>query len=141
MDNTKTLKGNLIPYWAAILVGTTLVFWSLLRAIGLNNLYVATSTGDINRSWASSIVINWGMSSFLLFLVGIWLFFLAPELKKRIRRARFQALIIGIALTLYGGTFWLQFPHSFHLPGFLILGLVLAISLLIPGRALVIEES
>ena len=140
MDNSKSKKGNLITYWAAILVGSVLVFWSLLRAIGLNNLYVATSAGDINRSWASSILINWGMSSFLLFLVGIWLFFLAPELKRRIRRSRFQALIIGVALALYGGTFWLQFPHSFHLPGFLILGLSLVISLLIPGRSLASDD-
>lgn len=140
MDSTKPKRGNLVPYWAAIVVGTALVFWSLLRAIGLNNLYVATSTGDINRSWASSIVINWGMSSFLLFLVGIWLYFLAPELKKRIRRARFQALIIGIALALYGGTFWLQFPHTFHLPGFLVLGLILVISLTVPGRTVITED-
>jgi hypothetical protein len=140
MDSTKTRRGNLLSYWAAILVGTALIFWSILRAIGLNNLYVATSTGDINRLWASSIVINWGMSSFLLFLVGIWLFFLAPELKKRMKRARFQALIIGIALALYGGTFWLQFPHSFHLPGFLVLGLTLVISLLFPGKTLLSEE-
>jgi hypothetical protein len=80
------------------------------------------------------------MSSFLLFLVGVWLFFLAPELKKRIRRARFQALIIGIALALYGGTFWLQFPHTFHLPGFLFLGLILVVSLTVPGRTIITED-
>jgi|SRR6516225_10957188 hypothetical protein len=140
MRKTKARKGNLLPYWAAILAGAVLVLSSLLRAIGLNNLYVAASTGDINRSWASSVLINWGMSSFLLFLVGIWLFFLAPELKRRIRRARFQALIIGIALALYGGSFWAQFPRSIHLPGFLILGLGLVLSLVVPGKPLAPED-
>ena len=134
MNPPETVKESKLLYLAALFVGLMLILASLSRAVSLNNFYVALHTGDINKTYASSVIINWALSSFLLFLVGVWLLFLARDLRKKIRRAWSQALIIGLVITIFGVSFWLQYPSSLHLAGFLALGLILLVSLFISGR-------
>jgi lysylphosphatidylglycerol synthetase-like protein (DUF2156 family) len=134
MNPVEPAKENKLLYFAALFAGFMVILASLSRAISLNNFYVASHTGDINKSYAPSVIINWALSSFLLFLVGIWLLFLAGDLKKRIRRSWTQALIIALVITIFGAAFWIQYPASMHLAGFLLLGLSLLIALVFFGR-------
>ncbi len=134
MNPAEPVKESKLLYLASIFVGLLLILASLSRAVSLNNFYVALHTGDINKSYAPSVIINWALSSFLLFLVGVWLLYLARDLRRRMRRAWSQALIIGLVITIFGAAFWMQYPTSLHLAGFLALGLLLLIALFISGR-------
>lgn len=134
MNPAEPVKESKLLYLASIFVGLMLILASFSRALSLNNFYVALHTGDINKSYATSVIINWALSSFLLFLIGVWLLYLARDLRKKMRRAWSQALIIGLAITIFGAAFWMQYPDSLHLAGFLALGLLLLIALFISGR-------
>jgi hypothetical protein len=125
MKETKIVPG------AAMLVALALLLAAAYRGLSINNLIVATSTGDISRHLSASILIDWSLSCTLLILVAIWLFFLASDLRKKLRRAWFQGVIIGISLVIFGAGFWYRYPSSLHLPVFLLLGLVLLVPLLI----------
>jgi len=113
------------------LVGISLIFAALLRAISVNNLVIGITTGDINAQYAASILIDWSLSSMLLLMVAIWIFFLSRDLKKLQRRAWAQAVLIGIALTVFGACFLYQYRSSLHLALFLLLGLILLFPLFI----------
>ena len=76
-----------------------LILASLYRTLSINNLVVGISTGDISKQFGASVLIDGGFSSLLMLLIGIWLLYLAPELKSGSVPARNQALLIGIALS------------------------------------------
>ncbi|MFI5151894.1 MAG: hypothetical protein ACHQET_01090 [Chitinophagales bacterium] len=126
--------GNKLAYRCAIIVGILLIGAALVRAVSINNLYVAINTGDIAKQYAGSILIDWGFSSVLLLLVGIWLLFLSKDLKAWQRRAWSQATLVGLALVIFGGGFWYKYPNSLHLPIFMILGLIVLVPLILYGK-------
>lgn len=118
-----------------LMAGIILILASLVRAININNLVIATLTGDISKHYADSVIIDWSLSSFLLLMISIWIFFLASEIKRWSQKSRKQGFVIGLALTLFGATFWFRFPSSLHLPAFLLAGLLIIFPLLFfPGR-------
>jgi hypothetical protein len=76
------------------------------------------------------VIIDWALSSSLMLLVGIWVLFLSSPLKKLQRRAWWQAIIISLVFIFFGAGFWLQYPKSIHLPGFILVGLILFVPLI-----------
>ena len=112
-------------------VGIILTISALATAVGVNNLVIAVTTGDIESHYAASIVIDGALSSLLLLLVAIWIFFLARDLRKLQRRAWAQAMLIGTALTVFGASFWYQYRSSLHPVLFFLLGLILMFPLFI----------
>jgi hypothetical protein len=128
------MKENKIVYRCALLAGCLLIVAALARAVSVNNLIIAADTGDISKHYAASVVVDWSFSSLLLLLIAIWIFFLAGDLKKLNRKAWAQAVLIGLALSFFGGGFWYSYPSSMHLPAFLLLGLLLLIPLLIYAK-------
>ena len=123
-----------IAYRCSLIGAILLIIAALARALSINNLVVAASTGDISRHYSASVLVDWSLSSVLLMLTGIWLLFLLRDLKRGLRRAWLQAVIIGLALTVFGSSFWYRYPSSFHLPLFLLMGLIILIPLLIWGN-------
>lgn len=122
---------NKIVYKIAVLAGILIIGAALLMALSVNNLVVAASTGDINKNYSVSVVIHWALSATMMFLIGIWVLFLASPLKKLQRRAWWQAIIISLSFILFGSSFWYRYPKSIHLPGLILLGLILFVPLII----------
>jgi hypothetical protein len=122
---------NKIVYNCSLIAAILLIVAALARALSVNNLVIAISTGDISKHYAASVLIDWSLSSLLLLLTGIWLLFLLRDLKTGQRRAWLQAVLIGLELTIFGSSFWYRYPSSFHLPVFLLMGLILLLPLLI----------
>ena len=128
------MKENKIVYRCSQLAAILLIIAVLAKAISINNLVVGATTGDISKHYATSVLIDWGFSCMLLLLIAIWILFLARDLKNLQKRAWSQAVLIGLALTLFGGGFWFRYPASLHLPFFLLVGLLLLVPLLIYSR-------
>jgi hypothetical protein len=124
------VKNNTL-YRSAVISGILLMIAALSRCFSLNNLLIAISTGDISRHFAASVLIDGAFSSLLLFLVGAWILFLSAELRKLQRRARSQAILIGVSLVLFGAGFWYRYPRSLHLVFFFGVGLLLLLPLFI----------
>ena len=128
------MKEKKIVYRCSLLTGILLIIAALARGISINNLIIAAATGDISKHYAASVLVDWSFSSLLLFLIAIWVLFLAGDLRKLQRRAWSQACLIGLALTLFGGGFWYKYPSSLHIPFFLATGLLLLVPLLLYSR-------
>ncbi|HTQ64764.1 MAG TPA: hypothetical protein VMI12_08195 [Puia sp.] len=128
------MKENKIVYRCSQFSGMLLIIAALVKAISINNLVVGATTGDISKHYATSVLIDWSFSCMLLSLIGIWILFLARDLKNLQKRAWSQAVLIGLAFTLFGGGFWFRYPSSLHLPFFLLVGLLLLVPLLIYSR-------
>ena len=122
---------NKIVYRCSLISGILIIGSALLRALSVNNLVIAANTGDISKHYSAAVVIDWTLASAMMLLVGIWVLFLSGPLKKLQRRAWWQAIIISLAFILFGSGFWYRYPTSIHLPGFILLGLILFIPLLI----------
>ncbi|MBS1667290.1 MAG: hypothetical protein JST58_07935 [Bacteroidetes bacterium] len=130
-ENKPQTRENKLVYWAALLAGFLLIAGSLIRALSINNLVVASSTGDISKHYSNSVIIDWALASILMLLVGVWLLFLASPLKKRQRRAWWQAFIISLSLISFGAGFFYRFPQSIHLAVFVLIGLLLFLPLIL----------
>ncbi|PWT77391.1 MAG: hypothetical protein C5B59_04140 [Bacteroidetes bacterium] len=124
-------KENKYGYRAMILAGIVLVLESLVRAISINNFVVAKSTGDISKHYADAVIVDWSFSSFLLLLVAIWIFFLAPEIRKWKSTARKQGLLIGLSIIIFSGVFWSRYTSSLQLPVLFLTGLLITFPLLL----------
>jgi hypothetical protein len=128
MDN---MQENKIIYRCAIATGLLLMFASVIHSLNIGEIFIAIKTGDVAASYAAAAVgtgIFFGVS---IFLIGVWILFLAKDLKRLIRKAWWQAIIIALALSAFGIICWLQFPKTFHFLYFLLLGLILLIPLFI----------
>ena len=107
--------------------GLLLIFTSVIHSLNITETFIAIKTGDITASYASYAVgttIFFGIS---LFLLGVWILFLAKDLKSLIRKAWLQAIIISLSLSAFGIGCWLQYPKAFHFLYFLLIGLILFI--------------
>lgn len=125
------MKENKISYRCAMIVGIALIIAALLKALSVNNFVIGITTGDIAGHYAASVLIDGSLSSMLLSLLAIWIFFLARDLRKLQRKAWAQAVLIGVALTIYGACFWYQYRSSLDLAVFFLLGLLLLFPLFI----------
>ncbi len=130
VENSKP-RENKTVYRCTLLAGMLMIGAALLIALSVNNLVVGAGTGDINKNYSASVVIHWALAGTLMFLVGVWVLFLAAPLKKWERRAWWQAIIISISFISFGSSFWYRYPGSVHLPGFILLGLILLVPLII----------
>jgi len=124
------MRENKTVYLFSILCGISIIGAALIRALSVNNLFVAANIGDISKHYSTSVVIDWTLSSAMMLLVGLWILFLASPLKKGLRRAWWQAFLISIVLMSFGGGFWYRYQESIHLMGFAILGLMLFLPLI-----------
>jgi hypothetical protein len=129
------LKENKIVYRCTLVSAALLIAAALARGLSVNNIFVAINTGDVNKHFANSVLIDWILSAVLLLLTAIWLLFLSGDLKKLKRKAWMQAMLIGLALTIFGAALWVRYPTSIHLPAFALTGLILLIPLLIYARS------
>ena len=125
------MRENKTVYGCALLAGILIIGAALLMALSVNNLVVAANTGDINKNYSASVVIHWALAATMMFLVGVWILFLASPLKKLQHRAWWQAILIGLSFIFFGASFWYRYPKSIHLPGFILLGLILIVPLII----------
>jgi hypothetical protein len=125
------MRENKTVYLFSILTGFLIIGAALVRALSVNNLFVAANTGDISKHYSTSVVIDWTLSTVMMLLVGIWILFLASPLKKGQRRAWWQAFVISIFFMAFGGGFWYRYQQSIHLAGFALLGLMLFIPLIL----------
>ena len=128
------LKENRIVYRCTLVSAALLMAAAMARGISVNNIFVAINTGDVNKHFANSVLIDWILSAMLLFLTSIWLLFLSGDLKRLRRKAWLQGMLIGLALTIFGAALWVRYPTSIHLPVFSLTGLVLLVPLLVYGR-------
>jgi hypothetical protein len=129
------LKENKIIYRCTLVSAALLIAAAIYRIVSVNNILVAMNTGDINKHFANSVLIDWILSAMLLLLTAIWLLFLSGDLKRLKRKAWLQAVLIGLALTIFGGALWVRYPSSIHLPAFSLTGLILLVPLLIYARS------
>jgi hypothetical protein len=130
-ENKIFVPENKIIYRCALLAGILIISGALFRALSVNNLVIGANTNDISRHYSTSVIIDWSLSSVMMLLVGVWVLFLSSSLKKLQRKAWWQGIIISLAFILFGGGFWYHYPRSIHLPGFILLGLILFIPLII----------
>ena len=107
---------------------------ALERGLSVNNIVIGAITNDISKHYSASAIIDSSLSSILMFLVSIWVLFLSSSLKKLERSAWWQGIIISIAFILFGCGFWYRYPTSVHLPGFILLGLILFVPLMMFAR-------
>jgi hypothetical protein len=124
------MRENKMVYCCAIITGFLLLFTSIIHFLNINETLVAIKTGDVSVSYASSAFGMWIFSGMSMFLLGVWVLFLSKELKKRNRKAWWQAIIIGLALSVFAIGSWLQFPKAFHFLYFLLFGLILLLPLI-----------
>jgi hypothetical protein len=129
------LRENKIVYRCTLVSAALLIVAALYHGVSINNIVIAASTGDISKHYATSVLINSILSAMLLLLVAIWILFLSPDLKRLKRKAWWQAILIGFAITIFGAALWSRYPTSIHLPAFLLTGLILLIPLLLYGRS------
>jgi len=118
-------------YSSALVTGILLLLTGLLHLLNINDTIVAVKTGDIAASQEANIIIIWIFAGLAMMLLGVWCLFLARGLKMLWRKAWWQALLLGMSLSGFGIGSWLQYPESFHVLFFLVLGLLLLLPLLI----------
>ena len=111
----------------AVITGILLILTSVIHALDINDTVIAVKTGDIAPSHAASAISVWIFSGVSMLLMGIWLLFLAKDLKLMSRRAWWQALVIALGLAGFSLGSWLQFPKAFHLLYFLLLAMILLV--------------
>jgi hypothetical protein len=134
-DAKNTVKReNKTVYRCGVVAGILIMGASLLRALSVNNLVIATRTGDISKHYAATVVIDWTLACIMMFLVGIWVLFLTIPLKNLQRRAWWQGIVISLAFILFGCGFWYRYPGSIHLPGFALIGMILFVPLIVHAR-------
>jgi hypothetical protein len=120
-----------LAYYSALIEGILLIFAAILMTISINNLIVGEKIHDIGQAYVHSVIIHWSLSCMLLLLVGIWVLFLVSPLKQLQRRAWWQGILIGLSLIGFGAFFWHRYPSSLHLPGYILLGLIFLVPLVI----------
>jgi hypothetical protein len=125
------MKENKSIYRISLFSGILLILTALLHMVNINDTLVAIKTGDIAASHAPNIVIIWIFSGVCMFLLGTWILFLSPDLRRLSRKAWWQAFIISLALGITALCCWLQYPRAVHVLFFLFLGLVLFIPLVL----------
>jgi hypothetical protein len=118
-------------YICSLVVAILLVFTSLLHLVNINDTIVALKTGDISKAYESDIIIIWVFAGMCMLLIGIWLFFLAPELKELNLKAWWQAFVIGSALSIFGLLCWLKYPRLIYVLYFMMLGLIVLLPLVL----------
>lgn len=129
-ENKNIVHENKIVYRCALLTGILIIGASMFRALSINNLIIGATTNDISKHYSASVIIDWSLSSIMMLLVGTWVLFLSSSLKKLLRKAWWQGIIISLAFILFGSGFWYRYPSSGHLPGFILLGLILFVPLI-----------
>lgn len=67
--------------------------------LGMSEVLMAIKTGEVRADIAGTFVSVWIFSTVMLVLSGIWVLFLAPELKQLKRRAWWQGIFIGLGYT------------------------------------------
>ena len=119
-------------YRCALLVGIMLILLAALHAVlGLNEILSAIRVGDIGKDFAVTIMISWIFTGLALFLIGAWILFLSKDLKRLERKAWWQGFFVAGSLSAFGGACWYYFPQAYFLIGFMLIGLILLIPLLL----------
>ena len=119
-------------YRSARLAGILLMVAALLHAsLGTAEILTAIKIGEIQPSAVATVKNVWLYSSIMLFLSGIWVLFIARDLRRLERRAWWQALFIGLGYTggSIGAMAWTSIQA--HLLAFALIGFLLLFPTLI----------
>jgi hypothetical protein len=107
---------------------------ALHASLGTGEVEVAIKLGDVRASMADNYRLIWILSSMMLLLNAIWVFFLAGELRKMLRRAWWQGMLVGLG---YAGSSILGMatvgPYAL-LFVFALIGLLLLVPLVVWAR-------
>lgn len=99
--------------------------------LGWAEVVTAIKLGDINRGMANTVKSIWIFSAVMLVLSGIWVLFLAGELRQLKRRAWWQSVFIGLGYSGSAIACMLMTEFYAHLAGYALIGLLLLIPLLL----------
>jgi len=124
-------KGKLFRR-AARMVGTLLMFATAFHVtLGTAEVMTSIKVGSVAPSFVTTFKNIWVFSSVMLFLSGMWVFFLVRDLGQLRRRAWWQGVLIGLGYTggAIGAMVWAGIQA--HLIAFAMIGLLLLIPLLL----------
>jgi hypothetical protein len=119
-------------YRSAKLSGILLMLAAGLHAsLGTAEILTAIKTEDIRPTMVATVKNVWLYSSIMLFLSGIWVLFIAKDLRRLQRRAWWQAVFIGLGYTVgsIGAMAWTSV--QVHLLAFALIGSLLLLPALL----------
>ena len=128
-------KGRLFRR-AARMVGTLLMFATAFHvSLGTAEVLQSIKVGSVAPSFIMTFKNIWIFSSVMLFLSGVWVFFLVRDLGQLRRRAWWQGVLIGLGYVggAIGAMAWAGVQP--HLVAFAMIGLLLLIPLLLKAGA------
>lgn len=99
--------------------------------LGWAEVMTAIKLGDINPGMANTVRSIWVFSAVMLALSGVWILFLASELRQLKRRAWWQGILIGLGYSGSAIGCMVMTEVYAHLVGYALIGLLLLIPLLI----------
>jgi len=114
------------------MVGTLLMFATAFHVtLGTAEVMTSIKVGSVAPSFVTTFKNIWIFSSVMLFLSGMWVFFLVRDLGQLRRRAWWQGVLIGLGYTggATGAMVWAGIQA--HLVAFAMIGLLLLIPLLL----------
>ncbi|HYE54399.1 MAG TPA: hypothetical protein VD996_06130 [Chitinophagaceae bacterium] len=121
-----------IIHTSARLTGFLLLGASVLHStIGAADVLNAIKVGDIRQPAVPTVLAVWIFSSIMLFLSGLWVLFIAGDLRKLLRKAWWQGILVGLGYAAGAiGAMAIAGVHA-HLVAFALIGLLLLIPLVI----------
>ena len=122
---------NKIIYRCTLIAGILLMLFSVPHALGVTAVFDYIKNGEIGETYAKTAIIIWIFGSVTMLLLGATLVYLSKHLQMLSKNAWRLGTLIGIGLTSFGGGFFIQNPGSTHMLGFLLLGLLVLIPLVI----------
>jgi hypothetical protein len=117
-------------YRLTIGTGLLLLLTAVAHFLNINETLIGIKTGDIAPAYASEAFGMWVFSGTGMALIGLWLLFLAGDLKRRLPKAWWQVLLISFSLAGFSLVSWWQYPRSLHFLYFLLIALMLLLPLL-----------
>lgn len=111
--------------------GTLLLLSAIPHStLGWAEVVTAIKLGDINPGMANTVKSIWIFSAMMLVLSGIWVLFLAGELRQLKRRAWWQGIFVGLGYSGSAIGCMLMTGFYAHLAGYALIGLLLLVPLL-----------
>ena len=120
-----------IIYSTARLTGFLLLGASIIHStVGSAEVLNAIKTGQVRQPASDNLMAVWIFSSIWVFLSGLWVLFIAAELRKLMRKAWWQGVLIGLGYSAGAIGAIATVGFYIHLAAFGLIGLLLLLPLL-----------
>lgn len=94
---------NKVSYYLILIVAAFTCLQFFPHAfIGYPSILEHISKGEIQKPAAQGVQMIWMYSSIMMFLSGVWMFFIAKPIKNGEHLARLQGLFLSIGLIAFG---------------------------------------